>query len=765
MPEILAPVGNEEMLRAALAARADAVYLGGKTGNARAFAGNFSDEELNRAIVACHMQGVKVYLTLNTLVKTHEMHEIVDFAKQVWTMGIDAVILQDLGLAHNLREAIPELPLHASTQLNVHSLEGVQELERLGFSRVILSRETELREMERMREAQSIEREVFIHGSLCVSHSGQCLLSGLIGGRSGNRGRCAQPCRKDWSLLQKNGEWSEANTWLGLRDLNTAEHMNAWKELDIASLKIEGRMKKPAYVYAAVRAYRALRDGESVEEAWFDVSSRAFTKGFALGDYGESVVQKKDTPKGSVIGRIETRNDGTYLLVERSVSKGDALHILTKKEKLLPYTVSTPLEVGETMRLSDIPDALHNSAVRRVFASGVEDEWQEVPALRRPLELWLTARAEKPLLLRARSGLTEVVMEGSVVQRAKSSPLSEDAFAKQLRKVGGTGFSEPELHLDVHEGVFAPVGAINSLRRDTLHLLTEKIARPTERVASAGLPALPHRASRTDAPTLALELQSNEDADGVSLRGVSRVYTEDFRNLAQYRKQWGVPIYAVQPPLFSERYRRHWVEEVKEAQPDGLLVRDLTGVGLAMELALPFHADFSLYAMNPWSSFPLREAFGAGGITISPELASGELEGFDTTGDHEMLAFGPIASMWLTHCPFAAQKGCRAGNGCARCEHREAMLRDQEGALYAWDRRYGVGRLYHSRCLDRVPDYSRCSHKPDRYRIVLRADRNNPAVVERARTGLLNGKNVGNIAMPYWKTQGYTVGAWKAGVE
>lgn len=765
MPEILAPVGNEEMLQAALAARADAVYLGGKTGNARAFAGNFSDEELNRAIVACHRQDVKVYLTLNTLVKTHEMREILDFARQAWKMGIDAVILQDLGLADNLRRTIPDLPLHASTQLNVHSLEGVRELERLGFSRVILSRETETHEMERMREAQTIDREVFIHGSLCVSHSGQCLLSGLIGGRSGNRGRCAQPCRKEWSLLQEDGTWSASDTWIGLRDLNTAEHMETWKELDIASLKIEGRMKKPAYVYAAVRAYRALRDGEPFDDAWFDLSSRAFTKGFPLGDFGRAVVQKKDTPKGSVIGRIEKRTDGAYLVAEREVSRRDALHILTKKGKLLPYTVSTPMKPGQSLRLSEIPDALDASAVRRVYASGVENEWKDTPELRRPLELWLTAKADQPLFLRAHSGSTEVEMEGAVVQTAKSSPLTEDAFAKQLRKIGGTGFSDPTLRLEVQDGVFVPVGAINALRRDVLDLLTEKITRPMERVASAKCPRVPSYASNALAPTLALELQSNTDADGVSLRGVSRIYTEDMKDLSSYRERWNLPVYAVQPPLFRESHRRSWLDEVKGARPDGLLVRDLTGVGLAKEMGLPFHADFPLYVMNPWSGIPLREVFGAEGITISPELAGDEMEDLDAIGDHEMLAFGPIAAMWLTHCPFAALRGCGHPAGCARCVHQEAMLRDEEGALYAWDRRFGIGRLYHSRCMDRVIECSGDSHKPTRYRVVLRADRNNPEIVERARAGLLDGKHVGNLATTYWKTQGYTVGAWKAGVE
>ena len=262
--ELLAPAGSMESLYAAVENGANAVYLGGKLFNARQNASNFGYEEIKEAIAYAHLNRVKVYVAINILIDDREMDKALDYIKFLYEEDIDAIIVQDLGLAKLVRELFPTLNIHASTQMTINNLEGVKFLEDLGFTRVVLARETPLEEIKRIRRASSIELEGFIHGALCVSYSGQCLMSSVIGGRSGNRGRCAQPCRMPYSIVDKEGEllddWQELHL-LSPKDLNTLDYIKELIEAGIKSLKIEGRMKRPEYVATIVETYRKAIDG------------------------------------------------------------------------------------------------------------------------------------------------------------------------------------------------------------------------------------------------------------------------------------------------------------------------------------------------------------------------------------------------------------------------------------------------------------------------------------------------------------------------
>ncbi|MHB8155948.1 MAG: peptidase U32 family protein, partial [Desulfocucumaceae bacterium] len=264
-PELLAPAGGWEALTAAVENGADAVYLGGHMFSARQSADNFNDDELSRAVDYAHLRGVKLYVTVNTLIADSQMEEALEFLYRLQVLGADAAIIQDMGLASLARKAIPELSLHASTQMTAHNSPGVRELTGAGFSRVVLAREMSLEEIKLIKKTTGADLEVFIHGALCISYSGQCLLSSMIGGRSGNRGRCAQPCRMQYSLLDKNGS-SAADTsqtgeyLLSPRDLNMSGHIPDLIRAGVGSFKIEGRMKRPEYVATVVRVYRNLID-------------------------------------------------------------------------------------------------------------------------------------------------------------------------------------------------------------------------------------------------------------------------------------------------------------------------------------------------------------------------------------------------------------------------------------------------------------------------------------------------------------------------
>ena len=259
MIELLSPVGDFECLKAAVQNGADAVYFGAGSFNARAFATNFDDEALENAITYAKLRGVKTNLTLNTLIKNDEMENAINLAKKAYELGIDAIIVQDLGLARYLIKNFPDLAIHGSTQMSVHSLEGVLALQKMGFSRVVLSRELSLEEIEYICKNSNIEIEVFVHGALCISYSGQCLFSSMVGGRSGNRGKCAQPCRLPYELLE-NDTTIDKGYLLSPRDLCGLDYLPQLIKSGVSCLKIEGRMKTPEYVATVTRIYRKYLD-------------------------------------------------------------------------------------------------------------------------------------------------------------------------------------------------------------------------------------------------------------------------------------------------------------------------------------------------------------------------------------------------------------------------------------------------------------------------------------------------------------------------
>jgi len=340
IPELLAPVGGKEAFRAAVQNGADAVYLGGQLFSARQYADNFDRAEMNTAIEYAHIRGVKVYVTVNTLVADSEFGELVDYLKFLHEAGVDAIIVQDPGIAMVVQELLPGLALHASTQMTIHNSSGAVSLKSLGFARVVLAREVSLREITQIKQKTGMELEVFVHGALCVSYSGQCLMSSMIGGRSGNRGRCAQPCRMEYTFVdEKKGVLADpAKTGTHLlspRDLNMIQYIPELAQAGIDSLKIEGRMKRPEYVAAVTRVYRdaldryrTSPDDYSVPEKDLkdltQIFNRGFTTGYFFGKQGRDMMSyKRPNNRGLRLGRV-TRTDWAAKMAELALE--DSLH-------------------------------------------------------------------------------------------------------------------------------------------------------------------------------------------------------------------------------------------------------------------------------------------------------------------------------------------------------------------------------------------------------------------------------------------------------
>ncbi len=409
LPELLAPAGDFESLVAAVAAGADAVYVGGKSFGARAFAKNFDTGELSRALSYCHLHGVKLYVTVNTLVYDREMESLGDYARELWKIGVDALICADLGVVREIRRRTPDFEIHASTQMSVHSTEGADAAARLGCSRAVVARELSIEDIRLITDRSSVEIEVFLHGALCVCHSGQCLFSSLVGGRSGNRGECAQPCR----LPYDKGTYP-----LSLKDLSLAEHIRELIDSGVASLKIEGRMKSPEYVYTVTSIYRRLLDegrGASADELMR-------------------------------LRRVFSR-DGFTDAYFRGEGLDSMTGIRSEKDKL---------QSRELAERSFLPERL---------------------AVRAKASIRLGQPSELTLIL----GDRRVRAVGMTPEAAKSAPLRPEDVKARLCKMGNSDFSllpeDVELRLD--EGVNLPPSAINALRREACERLSDFSREPS----------------------------------------------------------------------------------------------------------------------------------------------------------------------------------------------------------------------------------------------------------------------------------------------
>lgn len=476
--EVLAPAGTYECFRAAINAGADAVYLGGSMFGARAFAGNFEEAELIKAIRTAHLYGRKVYLTVNTLLRNDELEKLVQYVKPYYEEGLDAVIVQDYGVFAVLREAFPGLDLHASTQMTITGKYGAQLLKDMGAARVVPARELSAKEIRDIYDNVDVEIESFVHGALCYCYSGQCLLSSMIGGRSGNRGRCAQPCRLTYSA---NG--ISEKYLLSPKDMCTIEAVPDILDAGVYSLKIEGRMKSPEYVAGVSYAYRKYvdmylekgRDGYRVEEQdirqLMDLYNRGgFCKGYYYAQNDKSMMTfDRPNHQGIVIGNIKNGE----LILSQEVNPGDVLEFPDGSE----YTTPTGKKSGRlALPKGVLKNPKNGAAVYRTrnnellgqLRAGYIDNDIKIPVR---MEIFL--KSGERACLKLLSGDKELVVYGDVLEPSDKRPAVREDVVKQLKKLGGTAFSSDEgsIVTEIQGSPFVPVRLLNDLRRNALEEL------------------------------------------------------------------------------------------------------------------------------------------------------------------------------------------------------------------------------------------------------------------------------------------------------
>ncbi len=508
MVELLSPVGDFECLKAAVQNGANAVYFGASLFSARAFATNFEDNELEKAINYAKLRGVKTHLTLNTLIKNDEFEDAFNLAQKAYQYGIDAIIVQDLGLATTLIKSFPDLDIHASTQMTISNLEGVKKLEKLGFKRVVLARECTLKEIEHICKNSNIEIEVFMHGALCISYSGQCLFSSMIGGRSGNRGKCAQPCRLPYSLIDNKENVLDKGYLLSPRDLCTLEYLPDLIKTGVSSFKIEGRMKSPTYVATVTRIYRKYINlatkflNNEISEYIIDEKDKqdlmqVFNRGgFSSGHLKNEPNRKlifKDKPNnmGIYLGKILKYNKDKGLVtvnLENNISIGDTISFEKEDSK---YTVSELMDKKTNIRKGErnqivtfgrmkgkivLNDKIYKLSDKELTL--ISEESYSKDFIKVNLECKLNISKNTKITISTKCdnfGIDDYFEYDYIPELAKNAPISKENILKQFNKTQNTCFDFSNINISLDDNIFIPTSILNDIRRETISRIESKI--------------------------------------------------------------------------------------------------------------------------------------------------------------------------------------------------------------------------------------------------------------------------------------------------
>lgn len=746
--ELLAPAGTYDAFLAAIENGADAVYLGGKLLNARQFAGNFDEEQLEKALDYAHTRDASIFLTMNTLVLDSEMQEAVEYAAKAYEMGVDAFIVQDMGLAANLKKLIPEITLHASTQMTIYSMEGIKALEALGFDRIVLARELNLEEIKRICGQTSLEIEAFVHGALCICVSGQCYMSSMIGGRSGNRGKCAQPCRMPYSI-KKDGSDLGSGYLISPKDICYIDHLYELVDGGVTSLKIEGRMKSPEYVASVVGTYRKYlnlvyetKDITDSKIGRHKVSQEdrhkllqsfnrgGFSKGYLLGKTGpEMMAYEKPknwgTPLGSVVSQDKSTNS-VLITLENTLGMGDGIEIWSgSKFQESPGGIITKIvkdkrlvrkaQKGDTVWVSVIKGNVQKGS--RVYKTSDKEMLEQASATYSKSNRKSIIRAnftmkygQVPVLnLQDAYGNSVSASGEQFPQKAVNKPLTKERILEQLKKMGSTPFDIADINLDIDEDAVIPISELNNIRRSAAEQLEQKRILSFKKEAAnfdkrtfnlnSYFPGNVKKINRDkkisaifyDYP-YGMEFK-DLDVDRVYLPFTEIMGNEGLKSIYQTEKE----VYAYIPAVIRGNYTDILKKNLQKVSEfvDGFLAGSPAAYEIIREKfgnKVPVIGDFTINIINSYSLNKLKELGFTGG-TISCELNMPQItqmkypENFDT----ELVVYGKVPVMTSEYCP--------VGGSVGKCEPRKCGNLCKNGVYKLSDRK-GAEFLVKSDCID-----------------------------------------------------------------
>ena len=723
MIELLSPVGDFECLKAAVQNGADSVYFGANLFSARAFANNFdSENSLEEAINYAKLRGVKTNLTLNTLIKDEEFEDAFELAKKAYEFGIDAIIIQDLGLATKLLKTFPNITLHASTQMTVHNLDGVKKLENLGFKRVVLSRELSIEEIEYICKNSNIEIEVFVHGALCISYSGQCLFSSMVGGRSGNRGKCAQPCRLPYKLYE-NEKQIDKGYLLSSRDLCGLEHLPRLINSGVSCLKIEGRMKTPEYVATVTKIYRKYIDLILANKPFVidpndkkDLMQVFNRGGFSNGHLDLSpnqnlIFKEKPNNMGIYLGTVTKinpnkglitctlKNDieiGDSITFEKENSKYAISELLDKNNNLKIATHNQTVTFGRMKGNINIGDKIYKIASKNLTQNALNSFSKEFR--KTPLYCNILIKKASPISIEITSLIHNVSTNFVYDYQpliAENKPLDKDTILKQFNKTNDTPFEFSDIKIDLDNNLFMPISTLNDLRRKSINAIEEVILNSFKNDTNTDFEPLPiactHKVTNKQISVLLNEL--NLDFDYSNLKNIDKIYiplkyfsNKNYSNIiSTISNKFDTYIYM--PSVIKDSYTSIIISNISNAidifNIRGFVISNLSQFDILNNFNdLEFIGNYTLNIFNNYTKNQLKK-FGCYTITISPELNKASIDTLNNCNiNTEIIVYGNIPLMTSNYCLLGKSNKCHKSCEQKCLKNNKYFIEDRLGLKF-----------------------------------------------------------------------------------
>lgn len=711
MIELLSPVGDFECLKAAVQNGADAVYFGANMFSARAFASNFDDDSLEQAINYAKIRGVKTNLTLNTLIKNDEFSSAVSLAERAYNAGIDAILVQDLGLASYLIKNFPDLAIHASTQMSVHNLEGVLKLQEMGFSRVVLSRELSLEEIKYICENSNVEIEAFVHGAICISYSGQCLFSSMIGGRSGNRGKCAQPCRLPYELLENNNVVDKGYL-LSPRDLCGIDFLPYLVNSGVSCIKIEGRMKTPEYVATVTRIYRKYLDlaisgqkytiDENNKKDLLQVFNRGgFSHGHLESSPNTNLIEpRKSNNMGIYLGKITNFNSNKGHIsfsTSSEINVGDKINIENKKHENNTYTISelminnkniSQAHIGDFVKIGrmkgniNVGDRIYKITDKKLSDQALETLEQENK--KKELICNLIVKKDQPITITISSSdkISIQIVSDIIPEKAINTPITKERLYSQINKITNTPFRFKEINIELDNGLYIPsISKLNELRRNAISEYETKLISSFKRnhnlenTLNTNPKAEISPVSNDKKISLLLTILKTE-YDYSTLNNVDNVYIPlkyftmptYFEILSKITSKFDVFIYL--PTIMRSNYTNLLKKNISKILATykirGFVISNIGNLKL-----LEDYKNYDLicnYTFNVYNNNTINELNFAKTVTLSPELSKLDIQKICKNYNNtslELIVYGRTPLMNTNYCLLGKSNKCYKN-----CEHK-----------------------------------------------------------------------------------------------
>lgn len=705
--ELLSPAGDFECLKAAVQNGANCIYFGANLFSARAYANNFDDDELAKAIEYCKIRGVKTNLTLNILIKDDELESAFNVAKKAYESGIDAIIVQDLGLAKMLIKNFPDLPIHASTQMSVHNLQGVLELQELGFSRVVLSRELSIEEIEYICENSNIEIECFIHGALCISYSGQCLFSSMIGGRSGNRGKCAQSCRLPYELIENEKTTLDKGYLLSPRDLCSLDYLPRLINCGVKSLKVEGRMKSPEYVATVTRIYRKyINLAKSNKPYKIDEQDRkdlmqVFNRGnFSSGHLNPHanknlIFSEKPNNMGLFLGHVAKYNPSKGLItlnLNEPIEIGDTIaleketgtytisELMTKHTNIKTANPNDFVTIGRMKGNIKVGDKIYKMSSKQLTTLAYSSFENDIQTKKIPLNCEIKIVKNSPISIHVSSACDleiyrklDIYCEiDAIPTDSIKHPLEKEKVISQITKTNNTPYYFKNIKIKLDENTFLPnIKALNELRRTALTLVEDFAKSKIQRATNKEFENMNYYNKTNQEKSISLLLNKiNLNEDYTSLQGINNIYIPlKFFTQKKYEQiindlsnKFNLYIYL--PTIIKSNYRNLLAANIEKTintyNIKGFILSNISNFKFLKDFNTENFEFIANYTFNIFNQRTLAELdkLGINKFTISPELDKSTIDKFLEISNQELICYGRTPLMNMNYCPLGKSNRC-----------------------------------------------------------------------------------------------------------